>query len=81
MEQERHDITDRIRQDLRCCLRWNVLAALDTVELATRPYDAPAIVPLSGHPLSNEPIAQPPLRCGSLNLTLTKNAKTNRGLL
>jgi hypothetical protein len=53
-------LNDRIREDLLYRLRWNVLATLDNIEIATGPYDQTTNVPLFGHPLADEPIADPP---------------------
>jgi hypothetical protein len=53
-------LNDRIREDLLYRLRWNVLATLDNIEIATGPYDQTTNVPLFGHPLADESIADPP---------------------
>jgi hypothetical protein len=57
---KRRMLTDRIREDLLYRLRWNVLATLDNIEIATGSYDQTTNVPLFGHPLADEPIAVPP---------------------
>jgi hypothetical protein len=41
-------------------LRWNVFATLDDVEIRTEPCDQTTNVPLFGHHLANESIANPP---------------------
>jgi hypothetical protein len=53
-------LTDRVREDILYRLRWNVLATLDDIEIATGPLDQATYVPLFGHPLADESIANPP---------------------
>lgn len=54
-------LNDRIREDLLYRLRWNVFATLDEIEIRTGPCDQTTDVPLFGHHLANESIANPPL--------------------
>lgn len=57
---KRRMLADRIREDLLYRLRWNVVATLYNIEIAAGPYDQTTNVPLFGHPLADEPIADPP---------------------
>ncbi|KAH7065808.1 hypothetical protein BKA63DRAFT_524665 [Paraphoma chrysanthemicola] len=53
----------RFRQDLLWRLRWNVLAPVDNIEIATGPPDQTTDLPLRDHPLASESLADPPLSC------------------
>lgn len=51
----------RIRQDLLYRLRWNILTALDNIEIVTGPHNEESVIPFFGNSSANESIAQPPL--------------------
>jgi hypothetical protein len=57
---KRRMLNDRIRKNILCRLRWNVLATLDDVEITTGPHEQTTNVPLFGHPLADDSIADPP---------------------
>jgi hypothetical protein len=60
----RDPVMDSIRQDLLYRLHWNFQAPLEEVTIATgEPTDQATYVPLFGHPLANESLANPPLSC------------------
>ncbi|KAJ4371596.1 hypothetical protein N0V83_004816 [Neocucurbitaria cava] len=55
------DMGGRIRQDLLYRLRWNLLAALDNIDITTGPQDEESVVPFFSDAAAEESIAQPPL--------------------
>ncbi|CAO2655985.1 Nn.00g047880.m01.CDS01 [Neocucurbitaria sp. VM-36] len=62
------DMGDRIREDILFRLRWNVLATLDSIEIATRHHNEVVFVPFFGNPSAQESIAQPPLNRVEVNI-------------
>ncbi|KAH7076052.1 hypothetical protein FB567DRAFT_452497 [Paraphoma chrysanthemicola] len=51
------------RRDLLWRLKWNLLAPVDDIEIATGPPDQITNLPLRDHTLSRESLADPPLSC------------------
>ncbi|PVI00004.1 hypothetical protein DM02DRAFT_614667 [Periconia macrospinosa] len=55
---ERKEMRGRMRQDLLCSLRWDVFAALETIEIAVGPVGKEEFIPFFGSPYANEPLGQ-----------------------
>jgi hypothetical protein len=56
-------LDQRVRQDLLWHLRWNLVDAVEDMEIATGPHDRIINMPFLSHPLANESLFDPPLSC------------------